>query len=239
MYWLAFTTGIIGSLHCLGMCGPIALGLPGNTQNKAVFIWQRLQYNIGRVFTYGVLGAVMGLPGQWINTGHWQQGLSIAAGAALLLWFFAGLFQKKNNLFGGFYSRVAIGLQKAFARTGIWQWLSIGVINGLLPCGLVYVALAGAFASGGLLQAMLFMLFFGLGTIPMMLAIGLSTAFTGIKFRSKLKRVLPATTLVVGLLLIVRGLNLGIPYISPQLKQQADGKAQMECCDPKSDKKMK
>jgi sulfite exporter TauE/SafE len=109
------------------------------------------------------------------------------------------------------------------ALSAHWQQRSfrslvlLGALNGLLPCGLVYVALAGAVARGTLADAVLYMAFFGLGTMPTMLAIGLSGKICPPAWRLKLRGAIPAGVCLVAGLLILRGMGLGIPYLSPSL----------------------
>ena len=243
MYWLAFTTGLLGSLHCLGMCGPLALSLPGDASQKGVFVFQRAQYNLGRIVAYGLMGAIMGLPGQWIKPAEWQQALSIFAGAILLLSLFSVLLKSKIRIIEQFHNKVVVAIGATMQKTGNARWLTIGILNGFLPCGLVYVALAGALASGSILEGMWYMVLFGLGTFPLMFILSISGSFTGFSFRNKIKKVIPTATFVVGVLLILRGLNLGIPYISPKVTEiQSSSSHQhattMECCTTKSDTNM-
>ncbi len=243
MFWLAFTTGLLGSLHCLGMCGPLALSLPGDTNHKAQYIFQRVQYNFGRIVAYAFLGAVMGIPGQWIKPAGWQQALSILAGSLLLITLFTVALRSKIKLIDKFHAKVVGAIGKTMKTTGKAQWLTIGVLNGFLPCGLVYVALAGALASGSISNGIIYMVLFGLGTFPLMLIVSISGSFASFSFRNKIKKVIPTATFVVGVLLILRGLNLGIPYISPKVHEQQMGNAKgntetMECCNSKSDTNM-
>jgi hypothetical protein len=93
----------------------------------------------------------------------------------------------------------------------------LGALTGLLPCGLVYVACVGATATGGLLRGVEYMAAFGVGTVPMMLALGLSGKLIHASVRTKLVRLVPVSVCVLAALLILRGLSLGIPYVSPDL----------------------
>jgi sulfite exporter TauE/SafE len=233
MYWLAFTTGFLGSLHCMGMCGPIALSLSfGNSGNRWQFYSSRLQYNFGRIFSYTVLGLIMGLPGQMFQAAVWQQKLSIVAGTLLLLSFFSMLGSQRFDFINMFNARISSLMSAAMTKTGSFQMLMTGILNGLLPCGLVYVAFAGALASGGASNGALYMALFGIGTLPMMVVMSAGGVWFPAGFRAKLRKVLPATTFLVGILLVLRGMNLGIPYLSPQLEEQND-KAAIECCEMK------
>ena len=233
MYWLAFTTGLLGSLHCMGMCGPIALSLPfSNSGDRWQFYSGRLQYNFGRMISYSALGLFMGLPGQMFQAAGWQQKLSVFAGALLLLSFFGMLGRNRFGFINRVYTKISVLMSAAMTKTGSFQMLLTGILNGLLPCGLVYVALAGALASGGVTNGALYMALFGLGTLPMMFVMSAGGVWFPTGFRAKLRKVLPATTFLVGLLLVLRGMNLGIPYLSPQLEEQ-NHKETMECCEMK------
>ena len=99
--------------------------------------------------------------------------------------------------------------------------LLFGLLNGLLPCGLVYAALAGAAATGGPLGGALFMAAFGLGTIPAMLAVSLAGRLITAPWRARFQRAVPVAMAVLAVLFIVRGLSLGIPYLSPDLSPEA------------------
>lgn len=216
--------GIAGSLHCLGMCGPIALALP--VPKNAVwsrFATGRLLYNIGRVVSYALLGALFGLLGQMISMAGWQQGLSIGAGVVILL----ALFTPKRYLMkltavrgvGGLYLRFKRLWAKVFGNDSLSGMFTIGILNGFLPCGLVYVALVSAAAMGSVGGGLMFMVAFGAGTIPAMLATSMAGKIVTPGFRRKLRKVVPAAAFVLAVLFIVRGLGLGIPYVSPDLSK--------------------
>lgn len=105
----------------------------------------------------------------------------------------------------------------------------MGLLNGLLPCGLVYVACAGATATGHPWSGARYMLVFGAGTVPLMLAISLSGRLVPSALRLKLRQAVPICILLVAALLILRGLSLGIPYLSPDLSSGPGGSS---CCPP-------
>lgn len=230
MIWLAFTTGLLGSLHCAGMCGPIAMSLPDFGHSGILYYWQRIQYNLGRLFSYAALGAIAGLPGEWIKPAGWQQMLSMVAGALLIVSFLFTRLKGRISPFSVIHDKIGAALGKTLKSNKAAGWLLTGILNGLLPCGLVYIALAAALVSGGIAEGALFMLFFGLGTFPMMFIISISGRWLPLKIRTKVRHVLPFTSLLVGVLLFVRGMNLGIPYLSPEIKTD-QGKQTMECCD--------
>jgi sulfite exporter TauE/SafE len=213
--WTAFLLGFVGSAHCAGMCGPLALALPTG-DGKARFFAGRLLYNIGRLFTYTFMGAVFGLFGQSIAFAGWQRWLSLALGLVILAGFFLSLKISKAVPLARIVIKLKMLLGDQLKKRALVSLLVIGVLNGLLPCGLVYVACAAAAATGHSLAAAEYMVAFGLGTLPMMLIVSLAGMKLQLLLRFKLQRLIPACALAVGLLLVLRGMALGIPYVSPQ-----------------------
>lgn len=216
-----FVFGFVGSLHCIGMCGPIVLALPIGNQNFLRFLSGRILYNLGRVVTYCVMGGIFGLLGTGISLALLQQNLSILAGATILIVF---LLQHGTRL--SLPSAASIGLPLAKIQNGIALLLKesspaplfvLGLLNGLLPCGFVYLAVATAAVTADVTRGVMFMAGFGLGTIPAMAGFGFFPRAFSSAVRAKISRVLPTFTLLVGVLLILRGLNLGIPFVSPKL----------------------
>ena len=217
----ALTLGLLGSLHCVGMCGPIALALPvvNNT------FWGRFKgiifYNTGRIVTYGALGLVFGFLGKTFVIAGYQQSLSIALGILILL----VLFLQSSNGAGSKFTAMAYkpvaklksALGKLFAKKNYGSLFSIGLLNGLLPCGLVYTGIAGAIAVADPFRAALFMALFGLGTVPAMLGLSLAGQKISMGIRNNFRRVSVVFVSAMAVLLILRGLNLGIPFVSPQL----------------------
>lgn len=215
--------GLAGSLHCIGMCGPIALTLPTGKGHWFHKVFGGLMYNIGRTLTYAIMGAFFGLIGIGFAVGGFQMYLSIAMGTVMILTVLVPL------MFGGSFNSVKLGGKIFGLFKGIFGELLhsgsvpalfiIGVLNGLLPCGLVYVAIAGAVGTGSSLSSALFMTAFGLGTIPLMLAVSMAGNFMGLALKRKLNRIVPFIVVLMGLLFILRGLDLGIPYISPNAEK--------------------
>ena len=212
-----FVLGAVSSLHCVDMCGPIALSLPVHYLPASQKNTGLVLYNLGRVFTYVLLGAILGFMGHRFVLAGMQQAFSIVLGSLMLLFFLFSLFYKKQFLFSGFTRQ----LQKLIARLMQQKSLSamflLGAANGLLPCGMVYFALAAALAEGSQTGAVVFMLAYGLGTIPAMFAISFFGSRIGFPLRNLFKKTAPFFLLLLGMLLILRGLNLNIPYLSPLL----------------------
>ncbi len=223
MEWLiaGLTFGFLGSFHCIGMCGPIALALPRKSTAYLRFVFSRLIYNTGRVITYVTLGVLVGLFSQIISISGYQQGLSITVGIILLLTLgwqkLRGLFQKMESLPNKLIGKATNRIKALFSNNSLGSLFLIGVLNGFLPCGFVYMALATALTFGSVESSLLFMTGFGIGTIPAMLGISLAGSFISATFRRKLQKLSPYFIAVVGIILILRGLNLGIPFISPAL----------------------
>ena len=108
-------------------------------------------------------------------------------------------------------------MSRFLQRKGMESFLLLGIVNGLLPCGMVYLAIAGALSTADTGKAVLFMGFFGAGTMPAMLVLGLFGYKLKISLRQQAKRIMPYMVSVMAVLLILRGMNLGIPFISPVL----------------------
>jgi uncharacterized protein len=213
--WSAFTLGLIGSLHCAGMCGPLAMAVPVIGKGRRAIIASRLIYNAGRIATYGVLGMLFGSIGQIFALAGYQRWISIAAGALILI----GLLLSLRWNTGTWVTRWIMRLKEVFSivfrqRTTKSVFI-LGLVNGLLPCGLVYVAGAAAIAAGSWQSGGLYMLLFGMGTLPMMFGIGLFAGNLPHRWRMRMQQLVPASLAVVGGLLILRGAGLGIPLLSP------------------------
>lgn len=217
----ALLIGFLGSFHCVGMCGPLVMALPGKDDRWQRFASGRLLYQLGRTTAYALLGAVVGSLGQGISFAGWQQGLSIMLGVGLLVIFLFPNWEKavtrlpwiKRSL-----TRLRLRLGTMMKRNHLPTLFNIGVLNGFLPCGFVYVALAGALATGDILQGMAYMALFGLGTYPAMLGMSFAGRMLPKGWVKGAQPWLHGLAVVVTLLLVVRGLNLDIPYMSPDLQ---------------------
>ena len=230
MEWIlaAAVIGLMGSLHCMGMCGPIAFMLHSRVPGSA---WAHtVLYNTGRITTYALLGAIAAAIGQRIAMAGLQQVLSIVSGLLILLILLlnAGRKVKWVNVI---YEPVATFIRRSMSRIlpkpTVPGFYLAGMVNGLLPCGLVYLALAAALNTPGIAEGAVFMAVFGLGTFPAMIFAGMAGRFMNLQRRLKLRRLLPWFTAAVAVLLIVRGLDLGIPYVSPHTSTQGQV---MDCC---------
>lgn len=216
-----FVLGLLGSVHCIGMCGPLALSLPVYNSNRLYHFFSLLCYQLGRVFTYSLLGLLLGLAGRQLQLASLQQGFSIITGVLILLslFFYAGRKQKLRLPFlDTFYKKIQqyiIFLMKG--PQSLKSYFLLGLANGLLPCGMVYIAIAGALSSNSLTGSTGFMAAFGAGTMPAMMLVSYFGLLMKPTLRKQLQQVVPVTMALMGVLLVLRGLNLGIPYISPIL----------------------
>ena len=215
VFWTAFGMGLVGSLHCVGMCGPLALALPYQSGSRFHALGQVLLYQIGRISTYSLLGAIIGLAGRGLFLAGWQSRVSIALGILLLA---TAVFSLDIE----YKIAQAPGIRRvnAWVRSALTKWmkqqgsaamLSIGALNGLLPCGLVYMAVAGAVTSDSIPDGAAFMAFFGLGTLPLMTAVAMVGQFINIKWRNRARRLLPVFLVIFALFFIARGLHFQVP----------------------------
>lgn len=209
--------GLLGSLHCAGMCGPLAAALPSTGRTPTGFLTGRLVYNLGRIITYALIGCIFGLIGKSLVLAGIQRWLSISLGILLI----AGLLTSRKAALSlpviKFVDRLKFLMAASLKRRSLTSLLILGLLNGMLPCGLVYVAAGAATMTGSIIAAMEFMLVFGLGTLPMMLLLGLTRKLFPVELRFKLLKAVPLSIFALAILLILRGMSLGIPYISPIL----------------------
>lgn len=201
------------------MCGPIAFVLPVDRTNKPKLLFQTFLYHLGRLLTYALIGLIFGVIGKGMYLAGFQQRLSILAGVLMIVVVLipVKLFNKYNfskplyRVIGYVKSKLGFYLKRKTNST----FFSIGFFNGFLPCGLVYMALIGAIAASGALEGSLYMFLFGLGTVPMMTVAVMLGNFLKVSARNKIQKIIPIFVVIIGLLFILRGLGLGIPYISP------------------------
>lgn len=215
----AFVLGLLGSFHCVGMCGPIAFMLPVDRTNSLKKVFQIALYHFGRLLAYSLIGLVFGILGKSLYIFGLQQQLSIAIGILMIIVVLIPYktFNKYNfskplyKVIGKIKSALGKELKKKTPDT----FLTIGFLNGFLPCGLVYMAVFAAIATGSLLDGSLYMVLFGIGTIPLMTTAIYISRFLKGSIRQHIQKAIPVFVIVIGALFILRGLGLGIPYISP------------------------
>ncbi|RZK50789.1 MAG: sulfite exporter TauE/SafE family protein [Pedobacter sp.] len=217
-YVLGLWIGFLGSLHCGLMCGPLVLALPIDAKSSSSNFWMHMQYQIGRILTYGVFGFILGSLGTALTnfTGHGL--LTLILGIILFsiafLYLISTTFRKKLNEIS-FQHAPFVKYFSRFYGTPIWPFMA-GVLNGLLPCGMVYLALATAINSKNALESALFMISFGVGTLPLLLSVAFGGVYLKRYFSFDMRKMLPWFAMTLGILLIFRSLHLGIPFLSPE-----------------------
>ena len=217
----AFAMGAVGSIHCIGMCGPLALALPLANRSESGRVIGGVIYNLGRLTTYSLLGLILGTAGEHLFSSKVQSIISISLGILILLYLFIPVKKKASSAIITWanqpFMKLRSALGKLFQSTKTTSLFSIGVLNGLLPCGLVYLAITSSLLAGTAIKGSLYMLFFGLGTFPAMLAAVFFGSYFNQQLRSKLRKAIPVFLFIMAALLVLRGLNLDIPFISPPL----------------------
>lgn len=231
----ALAFGFLGGVHCLGMCGPIAFAVPVDRENKLKGTFQNLAYQSGRITTYAIIGLIFGTLGKGFSMAGLQQYLSIAMGSLMIIVTIwpsnkLGKFAPTNFIYkyiGKLKSRLGELLKRKESKT----LFLIGLLNGTLPCGLVYMALIGAIATGTSYNGALYMIIFGIGTVPFMFAATSVGNFMSIKIRNRIQKGIPVFVVIIGLLFILRGLGLGIPMLSPPDKKLhiQENQTEMKC----------
>ncbi|NOZ35269.1 MAG: sulfite exporter TauE/SafE family protein [Chlorobi bacterium] len=227
----ALILGLVTGFHCIGMCGPIAVALPLKKESKTSKIGSAALYNIGRAITYSVMGLIFGFFGQSFAMAGFQKWVSLTMGILMILYvIFPAIFKNRFNIDKyafKYVGKLRFRLGKLFGKRTYTSLFLIGLLNGLLPCGPVYAALAGAIATGGAISGSVFMFIFGIGTIPVMFSISLLGSKISLKSKKKLSKLIPLTIILIGFLFVMRGLGLGIPFLSPPDKMLKPHKKEM------------
>lgn len=222
---LAFLLGLLGSLHCAVMCGPLMLSLPLPKQNYFKAGLHLLLYQFGRVLMYTLMGILVGFLGNSLSLVVSQNTLSLTIG--LLLVLFTVLYFSKSYLqvFNSFQSKLIDPIANLMGKVynlPFWGFFA-GLLNGIIPCGMVYLALATALNTASVKDAGIFMFLFGLGTTPLMLLISLGGIYLKKYIRFNPNKLLPWFMFFLGVLLIMRSAELGIPFLSPAIHAQHPG----------------
>lgn len=219
MLYTAFFLGLISSLHCVGMCGPIAMMLPVDHSNPTKKASQILMYHVGRLLAYGCMGLLFGLLGKGFFVAGIQQKLSIFIGILMILVVLLPERVFANYNFSKPVFRMISKLKQIlgsqFKKKSYSSLFTIGFLNGLLPCGMIYVALFGAIAMQSPILGVFYMMLFGLGTVPLMSIVVYMKSFLSPSARNTIQKAIPIVAIIIGVLFILRGLGLGIPYVSP------------------------
>lgn len=238
-----FVLGISSSLHCIGMCGPIAMALPLNRNSNWSILSGSLQYNLGRVFTYAILGIIAGLFGLTVHTFGFLQWASIFSGIFLILFAWRKLLSRIPMLHAPNFlltNRLNSTLGKIIRSENPAKLFFLGGLNGLFPCGMVYAALLNAILAGSPASSSLAMISFGIGTLPAMIFVSFALGKISAERQRTFRRALPYILSIVGVVIILRGMNLNIPYLSPKVTVQqteevqnnapAKPEVKMDCC---------
>ena len=219
MLWSAVLFGLLGSFHCVGMCGPIAFMLPVDRNHSAKKIVQITAYHFGRILAYSIIGLIFGLVGKGLYIFGLQQQLSIFAGILMIVIVLIPVHTfNKYNFSKPIYkiiSKVKNSLGQALKKKTSDTFLTIGFLNGFLPCGLVYMAVIASIAVQNASQSALYMALFGIGTIPLMTSAIYLGKFLNTAVKQRIQKAIPIFIIIIGALFIIRGLGLGIPYLSP------------------------
>ena len=219
MIYTAFILGLISSFHCVGMCGAISVMLPVDHQNPVKKFFQLMVYHVGKIIAYALIGLLFGLLGKGLFLAGIQQQLSIIIGVVIILIAVIpermlleySITQPLYRLIG----KVKTSLGSQFKKRSLGSLFTIGLLNGFLPCGMVYMAVFGAMAMQSQLQGALYMSFFGLGTVPLLIMVAYANQLISISLRNRIQKAIPFVAVAIGILFILRGLGLGIPYVSP------------------------
>ncbi len=209
----AILIGFLGSFHCVAMCGPIILAMSASEDTGIIYYVRRLIYNAGRVITYMILGLIAGAIGHTFLLSGFQKGFSIAIGVLILLAVILFYFNKQAGSGStGIILRLNSIVRSVFKKTinrkdNLSRFIS-GMANGILPCGFVYLALAGAASTQQVFSGAIYMAFFGLGTIPAMMAVAMLGRTGGIKTRSVINSISPVLMILLGIFFIYKGITM-------------------------------
>lgn len=216
--YLALSMGLLSSFHCIAMCGPIALALPVQKGNKFEQFAGLAFYNIGRTLTYAILGIALGSLGSsfaWIG---YLRYLSIFSGILMLLYVLwptrLDPYFHPPKFWQKFIQHLKKQMGEMLRSRNMQSWFLLGILNGLVPCGLVYLALISSIATGNALGGGLYMLMFGIGTLPAMMAVGFFKQWFSISLRSRVRKLTPIMLAIGGILLVMRGIFIQYPNTS-------------------------
>lgn len=212
--------GLMSSAHCVGMCGPLAMALPVHHLSRPLQLLSVLLYHFGRMLTYALLGLLFGIAGRTLHLAGLQQWFSIITGIIMLVlavYYFAGRSNGYPAWMQAWFNPLQNLMGRILRKTNTLSFLLLGMLNGLLPCGMVYLAVIGAISASNTLHSILFMAMFGIGTFPAMFLLSWFGMRISMDLRTQFRKLVPFVVAAMGVILILRGMNLGIPFISPVL----------------------
>lgn len=229
MLWTALVLGFLSSFHCIGMCGPIALAVGSSSGKK--YLFNKILYNLGRSLTYALLGLLIGSIGFSLSLTGIQQGISVAMGVLVVVLSLSFKYADRFLTFpvlSKFVSWIKSTLGKLLQSGSKLAFFTTGIVNGLLPCGMVYMALVVALGMQSPIDGGIYMFFFGIGTIPLLLVLMVSGSFISITRRQVVQKAIPYLGVLIGVLMVFRGLGLGIPGLSSHMATFDYGTQQVE-----------
>lgn len=207
MWLTAIIIGFAGSLHCLGMCSPLVMAV---TSLRSPAFINRLLYNGGRIFSYGILGAIVSTFGSLFQFSGFQNILSIGLGSLLIIFGLAGISYIRIPFVTAPLQRITSGIKRLFSKFLERKTFSsitfMGMLNGLLPCGLTYLALTYCLTLADASSGFLFMLLFGAGTLPVMLGFTSVIQLLMRQFNFSFRKITTVMMIALGALLITRSL---------------------------------
>lgn len=216
-YILALTTGIIGGFgHCIGMCGPLVASftLAGSTGPRPFIsrIAPQVLYNSGRITTYSLIGGVMGLSGSFINVAgklaNIQNSVAVLAGVIMIVMGVSIMSGGGNRWIEKHNTSVLRAATGIRASSSSLRYFPLGIVLGLLPCGLSYTIFIAAAGTGGLFPGMLTALLFGLGTLPALFVFGAVISSLTASLRIRIYRTGGLLVILMGIYYLYRGISL-------------------------------
>lgn len=220
LFLSAFILGLASSFHCMGMCGPIAMALPLNRSSRLTQFGGLLSNNLGRITSYSILGLVFGSIGFSLNLYHFFQMASIVVGMIMIIIAWRRQLLKHVEFSSSFIQKwISSKMGTLLASKSSFKLFGIGMLNGFLPCGMIFLALSSALLAENAVESAAVMAIFGLGTFPGLILVGYFAHQLSISIRQQMKKAFPYIMTLVGVLVILRGANLGIPYLSPKIEE--------------------
>jgi len=216
-YFSAFLIGLAGSVHCVGMCGPLALAIPGASKDKGfTFFLRTIAYQISRISGYGVLGLIVGFFSQGMQFTGVQPYFSLLSGIVLLFLGFFGIIPEVNAfskypIIQHFQVKINRIIGTVMTNEHFSTPFVLGFLNAMLPCGMIYIALGTGLSSGNMSEAALYLISFGLGTLPLMFMMSLSGQFLSLQMRRSWQKTIPIIFMISGIILIYKGMNIDLP----------------------------
>ncbi|HCM76237.1 MAG TPA: hypothetical protein DIS90_07635 [Cytophagales bacterium] len=211
MYITAILMGLAGGLHCVGMCGPLVLAATAGNP----FAGSKIIYNLGRVLTYGFLGLLAGAVGEFLQILPYQNLLAYVLGGIFLLIGFGAISGVHIPILSSLIHRFTNWLKATFGNFlhGKKNIFFLGMLNGLLPCGLTYLALTYCFTLDSSLEGFLFMIVFGIGTIPVMVGLLWALGITLNKIKLNYRKLSMVVMIAIGSLMIGRALFTHVHHL--------------------------